>query len=1337
MLSIIYPLPHAIISHRYTVSLIIVGLAIGLVSGHVESFQKYTNLSRMDPHLILYIFMPTLIFESAFAMDVHTFKKMTSQIVLLAFPGMLMGAVLTAVMSNFMFSYEWTIWESLLFGTIMSATDPVAVVALLKELGVSRQIQTIMEGESLLNDGTAIVMFTILLEVLKGEHYTAGKVVVTFIRVAIGGPVFGWIMGKLMVGCLSKVFNDAMVEITITLSSSFITFYVAEAFLGVSGVLAVVALGLEAKTHEAYISPEVEVYMHQFWEMMAYLGNTVIFLLVGVVISERAFTHVGPQDWFYLIALYFGLTVIRSIVMILFFPLLARLGYGIKWETVCVMTWGGLRGAVGLALALVVEHEHLENSEYGSKVLFHTAGIVVLTLLVNATTIGNLLSLLKLSEISTTKQLAMAHTVLQLEAAANRTINIQKEDRFLSDAVWAVVKENCKIVDPYLKKDILTEPSARSKSGSNAVGPAASNSGGITSTTKDAEGGDCSHDESESTDGRNNHSSNGSYDTDLVHESDSSYTDDGNNADTVNSDKLCCPECNHSMPVHLRPDELTEMINDVRIRFLKATQRSFWRQYEHGMLSRDAVRVLTNAADHAIDTKDAIVTAEELSSTFSIPKTTLRIRKAIEYFMRTTIVKVISAPPNRFGHLCWKVATHPAFDWTITVIVTINMILVAIELGLIGSAPRDAYSMVNPTDDLMSNAFGIMNGVFLGIYTIEAMIKISGLRWDYFRSYWNLFDLFIWLMSVVDVTIEFSAKEGNSSGNGFDPQIIRMVKWLKVMRSLRGIRLFRKLLPYMRDTVDRWINNRLWNAYDIGKAFVVATDEAHVLLPQLFEQHENIVRRLLDVAGAERIQMIKTLADIQQNHPKIVSSIKTRQASRSILNKARDTIRELKEDGIMDEQDANLLRHICEKKMKKLETTPPCLDPPEPRFFLRSLTWLEGIENVDEVIDMLCQNATLQKHLPGYKVGEVGDASDGIYLVVSGMIRINFKIGDYEYSNFVGAGQVIGEMGVLTGAPRSAAMTCDSITQVFFICKDDLFRALESRPALHEQLWRVCGVRAAVTSLAALPLYQAWPSHKLKHHCETAELFTGEPNSVWNLDDRVSDAVLLTGLAVCVYTGFEIKPLAAVPRGVRTLVFSKKSQFLLIPANNTVNLGDLPTTIDEVRGLQARTSHFARNRQLSYRSKVPYSGSLLRPGNLCAKVAEPSQSRLQSSLSGRTDESAPNASVSPSSRTMATDYRHSVDDISRNVGSTPISVDTMRPDGDVSERIGKGVGAGIPTGNRRSKKETRDPWKTFGDVATVTDHPSANPRSVPSIQRYHPVRVKVVSSTSSVGSDSE
>jgi len=165
-------------------------MAIGAIF-RSDDFEDYTALARIDPHLLLLIFLPILIFESAFTMDVHTFFKNAGQILTLAAPGLLISTILTSCIARFVFNYHWSWPLSLTFGAVLSATDPVAVVAILKELGmhtiVSRrvskyavsgapkQLGTIIEGESLLNDGAAIVLFNVLLGEVTGENRNGNK----------------------------------------------------------------------------------------------------------------------------------------------------------------------------------------------------------------------------------------------------------------------------------------------------------------------------------------------------------------------------------------------------------------------------------------------------------------------------------------------------------------------------------------------------------------------------------------------------------------------------------------------------------------------------------------------------------------------------------------------------------------------------------------------------------------------------------------------------------------------------------------------------------------------------------------------------------------------------------------------------------------------------------------------------------------------------------------------------------------------------------------------------------------------------------------------------------
>jgi NhaP-type Na+/H+ or K+/H+ antiporter/CRP-like cAMP-binding protein len=442
----------------YTVSLLIIGLGLGALSrlGYFGEWNivglklNATFISdavgwagQIDPHLILYIFLPTLIFEASFAMDVHTFKKTSANAFILAVPGIIVAIVLSAltiigikVTGIGFHNWNWTI--ALLFGTVISATDPVAVVAILKDVGASKKLGTLIEGESMLNDGTAIVIFMVILLTITGGGSDSSPFL-EFLRVAVGGTLVGVIVGYIIIAWVKKVFNDALVEITVIVAAAYMTFYVAEHFLHVSGVLGLVALGLlMASVGRTRISPEVEHFLHEFWELFAFIANTLIFLIVGVVISNNiVFT---ANDFLILILLYISIHIVRAIVIAMFFPIMKKAGYGLSKKDSYVLWWGALRGAVGLALALIVAGESRIDPAIRNQFLFYTAGIVTLTLLINATTIKALLNLLGLTSVPPAKQKMIHNARTYLRSASENSMEKLKSDRFLGRANWEIVK---------------------------------------------------------------------------------------------------------------------------------------------------------------------------------------------------------------------------------------------------------------------------------------------------------------------------------------------------------------------------------------------------------------------------------------------------------------------------------------------------------------------------------------------------------------------------------------------------------------------------------------------------------------------------------------------------------------------------------------------------------------------------------------------------------------------------------------------------------------------------------------------------------------------------------
>lgn len=443
----------------FTVLLLIIGIALGVSSrlGFFEGIHigdwtmDLDSLSdsikfaaNIDPHLLLFIFLPILIFEASYAMDLHTFKKTSTNAIILAVPGILIALGLTAALAMGikegglgLQSWDWQL--ALMFGAIVSATDPVAVVALLKELGASKKLGTLIEGESLLNDGTAIVLFMVFFLSITGEA-TGGSPILEFFRVAFGGLLIGIIAGYIVINWVKNVFNDAMVETSLVIAAAYLTFYLAEHTFHVSGVLGLVALGLIiGGVGRARISPQVEHFMHEFWELAGFIANCLIFLIVGIVVAERSVF--GLQDFILLGIFYIGIHIVRAIVIFIFYPLMNRSGYGLPKKDAIIVWYGALRGAIGLALALIVAgvDDQFISAEIKNQFLFFTAGIVTLTLLINASTIKYLVSYLGLTKVSPAKAKMLTNAREYLHESTLNQIERLKSDRFIRKSNWDAV----------------------------------------------------------------------------------------------------------------------------------------------------------------------------------------------------------------------------------------------------------------------------------------------------------------------------------------------------------------------------------------------------------------------------------------------------------------------------------------------------------------------------------------------------------------------------------------------------------------------------------------------------------------------------------------------------------------------------------------------------------------------------------------------------------------------------------------------------------------------------------------------------------------------------------
>ena len=392
----------------YTVGLFCFGILLGVMcrSGVLNDTGilrvSIESVGSISPDLILYIFLPILIFDAAYELDIHIFRKSLLNASILAVPGVIVALLLTAAMimgmAGFMPGMEMWNWQyALMFGALISATDPVAVVALLKELGTSKRFSTLVDTESLLNDGTGIVMFMLFFTAATaGGSTTWGTIPMEFCKVVAGGILLGYAGARLTFWFIHQIKGDLLVQISAVILATYVTFFIAEGLLHLSGVIALVAFGLTLTyVGKPRLKPEANRFMENFWELAGYIANTLIFILVGVVIAMRV-----DISWTGLLAcvcIYIGINVIRLFVIFLFYPLMKRCGYGLTIRECILLGWGGLRGALGLTLALVVSICPGIPDEIRKQVLFYTAAIVTLTLLLNATTVRRLLNRLGMS----------------------------------------------------------------------------------------------------------------------------------------------------------------------------------------------------------------------------------------------------------------------------------------------------------------------------------------------------------------------------------------------------------------------------------------------------------------------------------------------------------------------------------------------------------------------------------------------------------------------------------------------------------------------------------------------------------------------------------------------------------------------------------------------------------------------------------------------------------------------------------------------------------------------------------------------------------------------------
>ncbi|XP_069481503.1 sperm-specific sodium:proton exchanger-like [Ambystoma mexicanum] len=426
----------------------ILGLIMGALSYSFPQIKEITgDMGQTNPAMLMHVFLPALIFYAAFDLEPYEVRKCFGQILLLAIPGFLCNVALNGLLAVKVFNYRFGWYDGMIFGAIISTTDPIISSTSTKDIDASF-ISILLGSEALFNDSTSSIVFDVFRDLLiysiAGE---AGRNISLLITLKfIASPLFGLIIAKLIMLWLSHVANDETTEVAISLAVVYVTFYFSE-WVGMSGVIVISSFGLNLDI--VSFTPGTEYFLIRFWKMLTFLSTTMIFAFVGFEIGENAFAYFEVMDIFYIAILYIGLFTVRLIVIALLSFWLRRIGYGFTWRTAVVVIWGGMRGAFTLNMALVAyQTQELEIYMKG-KLLLLVAGATILNLCINALSMRTVLGGLGFCDISAAKRMAMYSIIQRLRQSAATTLSMLKMDRFLADANWNMVEIAIIIEDPY------------------------------------------------------------------------------------------------------------------------------------------------------------------------------------------------------------------------------------------------------------------------------------------------------------------------------------------------------------------------------------------------------------------------------------------------------------------------------------------------------------------------------------------------------------------------------------------------------------------------------------------------------------------------------------------------------------------------------------------------------------------------------------------------------------------------------------------------------------------------------------------------------------------------
>jgi NhaP-type Na+/H+ or K+/H+ antiporter len=852
---------------------------------------------QIDPHLLLFTLLPALLTGDAMTIDTTVAKRVAAQCIYLAGPGVLVSSCLTGLFL-WQFLGHWPFMLCMTMGAILAATDPVAVVGLLKELGASPTLTVQIQGESLLNDGTAIVLFKVTYDMLCGTEYDFKGILILFVYMVVCSWFLGMIIGGVFSSWISSASNrleheSSLIQIALTICCAYCSFIFAEGIIGISGVLSTVAASLMLADN---IWPKIvsQEAMHEVWHMLEYIGNTLIFFLAGAL-TGKTMTKIDPMDFLNLLVLYLVLMVIRGSVIFLSRPILSWLSPDrtpVTLEDAMVMTWGGLRGAVGLALAIQVSSDRaggmLEQKE-ADRVMFFTGGIAAMTLVINATTCPKLMAILGLTATTESKQRMMLIIHSRLEEQA---MGHSSKVTGIIDSLLANVKHHIQH-----ECEVVKSPSASSKT-----------SAGFKDSLK--------HHESQ-------------------HGGEPFLAPENVLANFERAKEAFCTVSEHckellgwssEQPLLKDEDKMVamvrggcaefSMVRSVNESYLALLRSEYWSHIRRGEFvdgTRCAEILLSSSTAAFQFAGQGLLDYKQVQSQLGIAAAAGNDHPKAD---RTWSTFGLS---NEKGSFFSKLVHSTAFKFFMVLVIIINAVFIFVE----GSSNSDQAVM-----------FLVIDGVFMLIYIFEFILKVSVLRLKYFFDGWNALDFMCVVLGLFGIAMQIAVELGSLDEDSVssEMQLMRLNRIFKLMRLMRIVVVvkFARTVSakFKGKVVSEELAVQLENIFTL-KAFVQAhiatqsnllrfigrTEDAETRFDQC-EEARCILESWTQVYWA-LVHGAAEIEKVEDSAPWILGGMSVLHESSEIVEELTEFVVSAAKAGILKEREAEAITHPMQEHLRK------------------------------------------------------------------------------------------------------------------------------------------------------------------------------------------------------------------------------------------------------------------------------------------------------------------------------------------------------------------------------------------------------------------------------------